>query len=401
MGEQVSGGAETAGQVADLGHEFRTPLNAVIGLSESLIADLEEPPTPRQGQALAAIRSAGLRLLGLVEAEIDDAEPAVSEPRRLERVDVGRAARRLCDTLRDRLAVFDMRLGDPDTGVDLLAAADPTLLRQSLHAMIAHILAGHPPGTEILVTVRRGRDFVEAAVAGRPPCAPHRPTGDARPFVTSAAPRGRPLGGVNLAEARRRALAMNGRIEQGRLHGPGAVGSSPGLVLLLPPAASPRADRQPAHPGQPRRLQPRARPLILYVEDHPANVMLMRRVLAALGDFDVYVGETGPMGLAMARDIRPDLILLDINLPGLDGFQVMAALSDDEATRAIPVVAVTANASIRDRTRGGQAGFVDYLTKPLDVPSLAATLNRVLGEGAAADRRSAPPPDPGRTARRA
>lgn len=400
MGEQVSGGAETGGQVADLGHEFRTPLNAVIGLSESLIADPEEPPTPRQSQALAAIRSAGLRLLGLVEAEIDDAEATFPEPRRLERVDVGRAARRLCDTLRDRLAVFDVRLGDPDTGVDLLAAADPTLLRQSLHAMIAHILAGHPPGTEILVTVRRGRDFVEAAVAGRPPCAPHRPTGDARPFVTSAAPRGRPLGGVNLAEARRRALAMNGRIEQGRLHGPGAAAFGPGLVLLLPPAASPRADRQPAHPGHPR-LHPRARPLILYVEDQPANVMLMRRVLAALGDFDVYVGETGPLGLIMARDIRPDLILLDINLPGLDGFQVMAALSDDEATRTIPVVAVTANASTRDRTRGGQAGFVDYLTKPLDVPSLAATLNRVLGEGAAMDRRSAPPPDPGRAARRA
>ncbi len=400
MVEQDPAVANAAGPSADLGHEFRTPLNAVIGLSESLIADTDEPPTPRQGQALAAIRSAGLRLLGLVETEIDSPDMTPTAPRLLERVDVGRTAHRLCDTLRDRLAVFDVRLGEPDAQPDLLATADPALLRQSLHAMIAHILSGCRPGAEIAVTVRRGRDFIEAAAAGRQPRTPHRPTGDVRPFVAPTEPRGRPLGGPGLVEARRQALAMNGRIEQGRLHGPEAAAWPPGLVLLLPPAAPPRGDRRPAavvRPGAPSR----SRPLILYVEDHPANVMLMRRVLAALGDFDLYVGETGPMGLTMARDIQPDLILLDINLPGLDGFQVMEALSRDEAVRDIPVVAITANACAGDRRRGREAGFADYLTKPLDVPSLAATLNRVLGEGAAAGRRPAPPPDPGRVARRA
>lgn len=388
------------GTTTDLGHEFRTPLNAVIGLSESLLADAAEPPTPRQGLALAAIRSAGLRLLGLVETEIDRPDGSGAEPRRLERVDVGHAARRLCDSLRDRLAVLDVRLGEPDAEPGVHAAADPALLRLSLHAMIAHILTECRPGAEIALTVRRGRDFVETVVAGRQPSAPHRPGGDTGPFVSRGEPRGRPLGGPDLHEARRQALAMNGRIERGRLHGPDAAAWLPGLVLLLPPAAPPSTDRRPAAVVHPR-FHHRTRPLILYVEDHPANVMLMRRVLGALGDFDLYVGETGPMGVTMARDIQPDLILLDINLPGLDGFQVMAALSRDEATRTIPAVAVTANASGRDRRRGDEAGFADYLTKPLDVPALAAILNRVLGEGAAAGRRPAPPPDPGRAARRA
>lgn len=394
MVDETPGDAGTDLPATDLGHEFRTPLNAVIGLSESLLADPQEAPTPHQRSALIAIRSAGLRLLGLVESEVDDGVRPSSASLVLRRVDVGRTVQRLCDTLRERLAARDVFLGEPDLEAGLFAAADPVLLRRSLSAMIAHVLDHHPAGAEIAVTVRRGRDFVETAIAGRRPCAPRRPIGDAGPFGGSGAARGRPLGGPQLPEARREALAMNGRIEHGRLHGPRASTHSPGLVLLLPPAT-------PDRPGlnatgltrAPSRFRPR--PLILCVEDHPANIMLMRRVLGALGDFDLYVAETGPMGLKMAQDIRPDLILLDINLPGLDGFQVMSALSGDDATRTIPVVAVTANASASDRSRGAKAGFFDYLIKPLDIAALAATLNLILGDGMAGIRR-APPPDAGR-----
>lgn len=392
--------AERGGATPDLGHEFRTPLNAVIGLSESLLSDTAEPLTPDQSLALAAIRAAGLRLLGLVETEIDSADAPGPAASVLERIDVGRAARHLCETLRDRLAGFDVRLCEPDADPDAHAAADPALLRRSLHAMIAHILAECRPGAEIVLTVRRGRDFVEAAVAGRQPRTPHRPGGDTRPFSAPSEPRSRPLEGAGLPEARRLALAMNGRIERGCPHGPQAATFAPGLVLLLPPAGPSRAEPRPAAVTRSGSC-PRARPIILYVEDHPANVMLMRRVLSALGDFDLYVGETGPLGLTMAQDIQPDLILLDINLPGLNGFDVMAALASQATTRAIPVVAVTANASVDDRRRGRAAGFAGYLTKPLDVPALAAILNRVLGDGAAAGRRPTPPPDPGRIARRA
>lgn len=80
----------------------------------------------------------------------------------------------------------------------------------------------------------------------------------------------------------------------------------------------------------------------------------------------------------MARLHRPDLILLDINLPGMDGFTALEHLQRDERTQGIPVVAITANAMPRDVERGKRAGFTDYLTKPLNVPHLLDTLQRLL-----------------------
>jgi CheY-like chemotaxis protein len=117
---------------------------------------------------------------------------------------------------------------------------------------------------------------------------------------------------------------------------------------------------------------------VLYVEDNPVNVLLMEAMLGQQTRLRLISADLPEAGLQLAHEQRPDLILLDIQLPGMDGYEVLRRLRADAATRGIPVIAVSANAMPGDVARGRAAGFDDYLTKPIDQPLLMATLQRLL-----------------------
>lgn len=106
------------------------------------------------------------------------------------------------------------------------------------------------------------------------------------------------------------------------------------------------------------------------MEDNPNNLQLMESILGMLPGVRMLSAIAPGLGLEMARAHQPDLILLDINLPDMDGFEVMRCLREHPATKAIPVVAVSANAMEQDLARGMAAGFADYVTKPIDVGRL-------------------------------
>jgi diguanylate cyclase (GGDEF)-like protein len=120
-------------------------------------------------------------------------------------------------------------------------------------------------------------------------------------------------------------------------------------------------------------------PTILIVEDNEMNRDMLSRRLARRG-FDVHLAEDGSQGLAMARDRRPSLILLDLSLPGLDGWEVARRLKADPDTRATPVIALTAHAMAEDRARALQAGCDDYDTKPIELDRLLVKINRLLAD---------------------
>lgn len=116
---------------------------------------------------------------------------------------------------------------------------------------------------------------------------------------------------------------------------------------------------------------------ILLIEDNPQNRYLVRFLLEQRGH-EVLQAETGPMGLEMAAKIRPDVILLDIQLPGMDGYAVARALKGDPDLKAIPIVAVTSYALLGDRERCVAAGAEGYLEKPIDPESFAIDVERFL-----------------------
>ena len=127
--------------------------------------------------------------------------------------------------------------------------------------------------------------------------------------------------------------------------------------------------------------------LLLYVEDNPANVRLVERIIARHPALRLMIAVTGSSGIELARASQPEVILLDINLPDISGIEVLGVLREDPATAHIPVVAISANAMAHDIEKGLQAGFFRYLTKPIKVDELMSTLNEVLQ---IADERVAP-----------
>jgi CheY-like chemotaxis protein len=121
---------------------------------------------------------------------------------------------------------------------------------------------------------------------------------------------------------------------------------------------------------------------VLYVEDDPVNLLLMEAILAAQPGVRLIASSVPALGLDMARAQRPELILLDIQLPGMDGFELLRRLRADASTASIPVIAISANAGADDVARGLAAGFVDYITKPLDMPRLLRAIRSALGAAA-------------------
>jgi DNA-binding response OmpR family regulator len=117
---------------------------------------------------------------------------------------------------------------------------------------------------------------------------------------------------------------------------------------------------------------------VLVIDDE-APIRLLCRVNLEAESMDVSEAGDGPSGLAIARADQPDVILLDVMMPGLDGWQVAEMLLDDPATRDIPIVFLTARADLRDRARGIDVGGLDYVTKPFNPVGLAGLVRGVLG----------------------
>jgi CheY-like chemotaxis protein len=117
---------------------------------------------------------------------------------------------------------------------------------------------------------------------------------------------------------------------------------------------------------------------LLYVEDNPANLKLVEQLIARRPDLRLLSAGDALYGIALARAERPDVILMDINLPGMSGFEALTLLRDDPLTSHIPVIALSANAMPRDVTRGLMAGFFRYLTKPINVHEFFETLAEAL-----------------------
>ncbi|MDE2004405.1 MAG: response regulator, partial [Betaproteobacteria bacterium] len=123
--------------------------------------------------------------------------------------------------------------------------------------------------------------------------------------------------------------------------------------------------------------------------DNPANLELVEQLIARRPDLRLLSAADGDLGIEFARSYQPDVILMDINLPGISGIQAMKVLRADPATAHIPIMALSANAVPRDIARGLEAGFFDYLTKPIKVGEFMAAVDAAMAFSAAASDRAA------------
>ncbi|PZT99442.1 MAG: hypothetical protein DI624_05455 [Brevundimonas sp.] len=347
-----------------LARELRTPLTTVTGFAQLLQTHAEaDRLTPRQSQGLRRIEAAGAVLLALVE-EADDfvASGDAGAAPFVQRVDLRLALRQACDGLEPQARRAGVTLDCPAAQWGLAVMADPVAVRRILRRLVENALVHSPRGGAVRMTATRQDDHVVVAV--HDPAKPPEEPATARPFQPLDGQDARGGTRLGLSTARRLAERMGGRLDAAR----DAWGATT-YSLALPAAGAGLA------PDPPARDRPTA--TALYVEDNPANVALMRQAAGALG-LTLHAATTGPEGLELARALGPDVILLDLGLPGMDGYEVKAALDADPVTRDTPVLALTAATTPADRRRGRAAGFGAYLTKPLDLNALADALTRAL-----------------------
>ena len=355
---------ERAAFLTGLSHALRSQLNVVHGLTQAIrLHQAAEPLTRRQDQAVEGVASATaclMALTGAVQDLIHVQDVVVA------RVDPQLAIRDVCLELAEdaRSRGVDLRCPAPTAGIGVMA--DAGRLRRILRCLVSNAIVFNRPGGAVLIEVRQAADgvtlFVHDTGCG---IGPDQLATVFQPFARNAG-----VGaGLGLAGARVLAESMGGRLTAASQQGQGSTFS-------LHLTAATRAEPRPVHASASPAALPAA--TVLYVDGATAGAALMRQVLPALGSLTVHVASSGAEGLMLARALRPDVVLMDVDLPDMDGFELKARLDADGLTRDTPVIALSAAALPDDLRRGRAAGFCAWLPKPLEMTALAQALDAAL-----------------------
>jgi CheY-like chemotaxis protein len=379
---------ETARAVADkanlakseflsgMSHELRSPLNAILGFAQ-LMESGSPLPSASQKASIDQILRAGWYLLELINEVLD---LALIESGRLS---LSREPVALvdvlddCQTLIEPLALKkDIQLHFPRHMAPYFVSADWTRLKQVVINLLSNAIKYNREGGSVHVTcserpLQRLRISVQDTGEG---LSPEKISQLFQPFNRLGKEDSDEEGtGIGLVVSKRLVEQMGGEI--GVISTVGA-GSVFWIELALCGAPQLHGTLGDVPVPMPATLADGARVrTLLYVEDNRANMELVEQLIARRPDMRMYGAEDAMRGIAMAQEHQPDVILLDINLPGINGLQALKILLEDPATRHIPVLALSANAMPRDIERGMAAGFFRYLTKPIRVPEFMEALD--------------------------
>ena len=359
-----------------MSHELRTPLNAVLGFTQLLQIEARRASNTGQLTKLGHIRSAGDHLLSLIN-DVLDLSGLESGDMKLanQAVELGSLIRQSVPLVESLAAQHGVQLEiGPVAGV---ASGDPTRLRQVLINLLSNAIKYNRRGGRVVVEARDAGVTVVVSVrdTGRGLDA-HQIANLFEPFNRFGAENEGIEGtGIGLTIVKALVTGMGGHI---------AVTSTPGAGTVFE-VSLPAAENEPTQPAElaadpvdaplHEPMQPRPGK-VLYIEDNQVNVLLVEELVRSIGGLSITSELNGADGVARALALRPDLVLVDLQLPDFDGFEVLRRLRADPATRDIPCIALSANAIPEDIERGLAAGFVDYWTKPIDFSAFLTALRK-------------------------
>ena len=369
--------------LSSMSHELRSPLNAILGFAQLINSDTP-PPTASQTASIDQILHAGWYLLDLINeildlAQIESGKMALSrEPTSLAEVMLE------CQSMIEPQAQKrGVRMTFPRFAVPCFVDADRTRLKQVLINLLSNAIKYNEASGAVVVdysetTPERIRISVRDTGAGLPP---EMLLQLFQPFNRLGQERGAEEGtGIGLVMSKRLIELMGGAIGVESVVGRGSVFWFEMNSAVEPQLGASAADVFAVTPERTKREGPSR--TLLYVEDNPANLKLIEQLIARRSDIRLLTATDGNLGITLARAHQPDVILMDINLPGISGIEALKILREEQLTAHIPVVALSANAMPRDIEKGLQAGFFRYLTKPIRVDEFLDTLQSALDHAA-------------------
>jgi len=359
-----------------MSHELRTPLNAILGFGQLLELDARQP---EQADNAHEIVKAGRHLLDLINEVLDLARIESGKFTVSQEVVPLRPLIEDCLTLIRPLAeARGLRIDAAGHECVGQVRADHTRLKQVLLNLLSNAVKYNRAGGSLGITCVAAGDTVQIRISDSGEGL--TPEQQGRLFVAferlDADQHAIEGTGIGLALSKRLVKLMDGEIGVESTPGVGStfwvrMATAKGHADAVPEAGAARSDVQAPAAGQKQWD-------VLCIEDNPANMRLIERILARRSDIRLLTADAPGLGLELALAHRPALILLDINLPDMDGYAVMQCLRESAVTRDIPVVAISANAMPQDLARGKAAGFVEYLTKPLEVDRLVQVIDGII-----------------------
>jgi PAS domain S-box-containing protein len=365
--------------LSSMSHELRSPLNAILGFAQLMETGVPLP-TPGQKDSIDQILQAGWYLLALINEILD-----------LSLIESGKLSLSLecmsmIEVLNDCQAMIEpqaqtagIRIRFPAFDHAHFVQADRTRVKQIVVNLLSNAIKYNRVGGTVEVTCRavtaeRTRiGFLDTGEG----LSPEKISQLFQPFNRLGQETGVEQGtGIGLVVSKRLVELMGGEIGVESTVGVGSV-----FWIELNTTAAQELVSGAVEAMVPSEVQARSgTPLhtVLCVEDNPANLMLIERLIARRPDIQLLSAKNGSHGVEIARGVKPDVILMDINLPGISGIRALQILSEDPTTAHIPVVALSANAMAHDIEKGLEAGFFRYLTKPIKVNEFMNTLDLAL-----------------------
>ena len=365
--------------LSSMSHELRTPLSAILGFAQ-LIESGTPPPSPTQKRSVDQILLAGWYLLNLINEILD---LALIESGKLslspELVSLAAVMHECEDMIEPQAQKRDITMVFPDRELPYFIKTDRTRIKQILINLLSNAIKYNRRGGKVVVKcikVPPGRIRICVEDTGQG-LSPEKIAQLFQPFNRLGQEAHSEEGtGIGLVMTKRLVELMGGVIGVESTVGEGSVFWIETNLTDERQTHTDNAEFQLAAPLQ-LPVGSRLRTL-LYVEDNPANLMLVETLIDRRPDLRLLTAVDGYSGIEIARTSMPDVILMDINLPGISGIKALRILNDDPATAHIPVVALSANAMPRDIKKGLDAGFFKYLTKPLKINEFMETLDEVL-----------------------
>ncbi len=365
--------------LSSMSHELRSPLNAILGFAQLINSDIP-PPTPTQRASIDQILQAGWYLLKLINEILDLAQIESGM------LALSREPTSLSEVIQECQAMIEaqgqkrgIKMTFPADGIPYFVNADRTRLKQVVINLLSNAIKYNEANGSVVVECAAGspervRVSVRDTGAGLPP---EMLLQLFQPFNRLGQETGAEEGtGIGLVMCKRFVELMGGTIGVESTVG---LGSVFWFELNADSAPQLRSDageiaaivETPVEKDVTLRT-------VLYVEDNPANLKLVEQLIARRRDMRLLSARDGALGVELARAHHPDVILMDINLPGISGIDALKILREDRETASIPVVAVSANAMPSDIEKGLLAGFFRYLTKPIRVDEFMSTLDEAL-----------------------